>query len=450
MNTNKKQSLSTTAIKDGLYIGIMSGTSLDGVDLVLCQFCPLTLVASHTVTFDELLRQTLLALCSPDGVRELVAVDNVAIDSKGGGTIKNNHSNKANANNQFKDDHLNNVSLKLDSVKLNNVRLSSIKLNNAKLGNASLDNIKQDNFSELDFFGQASVQYATLCVQAVGELLQRANKKPSDVIAIGVHGQTVRHRPNLGFSLQLIDPNVLSEQTGICVVSDFRRRDMAVGGQGAPLVPAFHKAIAQHGVVLNLGGIANITVLDDPIIGYDTGVANLLMDAWVFRHLKKPFDKAGAWASTGLVCPMLLDKLLCHPFLAQNPPKSTGREVFNLAWLDDILKSLPPIAPKDVQATLCEFTAKTVADAINRHDVTQKFLYVCGGGAYNGYLLTRLQAYLPHWQIVTTSVLGIDPIWVEAMCFAWLARQHLLGQPANLPSVTGASRAVVLGVMSPA
>lgn len=423
MNTNKEQNLSTTAINSGLYIGIMSGTSLDGVDLVLCQFCPLTLVASHTVAFDQPLRQTLLALCSPDGVRRRATIDNLAIDNKDSGTIKNNHSNKSNAKNQSKSDRLN---------------------------DANLDGIKQDNFSELDFFGLASVQYATLCVQAVGELLQQANKHPSDIVAIGVHGQTVRHRPHLGFSLQLIDPNVLSEQTGICVVSDFRRRDMAVGGQGAPLVPAFHKAIAQHGVVLNLGGIANITVLGNPIIGYDTGVANLLMDAWIFRHLGQAFDKAGAWASTGKVYQPLLDKLLCHPFLAQSPPKSTGREAFNLAWLDEILKSLPPIAPNDVQATLCEFSAKTVADAINSHHIAQKCLYVCGGGAYNAYLLTRLQAYLPDWDIATTSVLGIDPIWVEAMCFAWLAQQHLLGQPANLPSVTGASRAVILGVLTPA
>lgn len=442
MNTNKEQNLSTTAINSGLYIGIMSGTSLDGVDLVLCRFDPMTLIATHTVAFDQPLRQTLLALCSPNGVHYLGADKKNSFNSH---ISKNNHPEGVLMGDGVKFDDW------TESPKNDTVNLTD----NAKAGHFNTNHLNFDGLSELDFFGLASVQYATLCVQAVGELLQQANKHPSDIVAIGVHGQTVRHRPHLGFSLQLIDPNILSEQTGICVVSDFRRRDMAVGGQGAPLVPAFHKAIAQHGVVLNLGGIANITVLGDgrlgnPIIGYDTGVANLLMDAWIFRHLGQAFDKAGAWASTGKVYQPLLDKLLCHPFLAQSPPKSTGREVFNLAWLDDVLKSLPPIAPNDVQATLCEFSAKTVADAINRHDVTQKSLYVCGGGAYNAYLLTRLRAYLPDWDIATTAVLGVAPTWVEAMCFAWLAQQHLLGQPANLPSVTGASRAVVLGVLTPA
>lgn len=380
--------------KTGYYIGMMSGTSLDGLDVVLCQFEPTRLIATHSQPFDDTLKAILLALCQPDGITTL---DKTIL--------------------QQLNDH-------------------------------------KQLVSELDFFGLASQLYARLCVTATENLLAKANLDTHDITAIGVHGQTIRHRPNLAFSLQLLDPNILAEMTGISVVSDFRRRDMAVGGQGAPLVPAFHQAIfgtvnSPHDhqtIVLNLGGIANITVLDKTVLGYDTGVANLLMDAWIQHHLGKDFDKNGDWAKLGKVNQNLLDKLLMHQFLALPAPKSTGREDFNRAWLDEILANFDTaFAPQDVQATLCEFTAVTAAQAIQKHQKAHNTLYVCGGGAYNGYLLDRLQVHLPDWTITTTDSLGIAPTWVEAMCFAWLARQTLLGETGNLPSVTGAKRAVVLG-----
>lgn len=384
--------------QNGYYIGIMSGTSLDALDLVLCRFLravddedeseevlsdnilKIELTATHTAQFDDELRAVLLALCSPDGVNALGELPNYP---------------------------------------------------------ASL--------SELEYFGKASTHYADLCAVAVDELLKKANVDAESILAIGVHGQTVRHRPEYAFSLQLIDPNRLAEQTGIATVSDFRRRDMAVGGQGAPLVPAFHQAIfGQFApcVVLNLGGIANITVLGDTVLGYDTGVANLLMDGFIKRHLDKPYDEHGNWAKSGVVNEALLAELLKHPFLAQVAPKSAGREQFNLDWLDGVLKDFE-VLPQDVQATLCEFTAKTVADELIKHDT--KWLFVCGGGAYNTHLLSRIQYYLPACEIQNTETVGLSPTWVEATCFAWLARQKLLGQTANLPAVTGASRPVVLG-----
>ncbi|OPH38327.1 anhydro-N-acetylmuramic acid kinase [Moraxella equi] len=376
--------------QDGLYIGMMSGTSLDALDVVLCQFddtdgfLKVDLVATHSKAFPKELHQILTALCTPNGTNAL-------------------------AQGEF------------------------------------------EKFSELDFWGLASRLYGELSAQAVMELLEKAGILPDEVIAIGIHGQTVRHRPEWRFSLQLLDPNILAERTGITVVSDFRRRDMAVGGQGAPLVPAFHRAVFGWGVVvLNLGGIANITVLnanlDEQVIGYDTGVANLLMDGWTARHLGQSYDKNGDWARGGKIDVPLIDELLKHPFLSQSAPKSTGREEFNLDWLDSILTNFDT-SPQDVQATLCEFTALTAGCEIGKFDKQIDHLYVCGGGAYNGYLLERLQVHLANWQINTTEVVGISPTWVESACFAWLARQTILGQPANLPSVTGADKEVVLGTV---
>ncbi|WP_084349741.1 anhydro-N-acetylmuramic acid kinase [Moraxella oblonga] len=375
--------------QNGLYIGIMSGTSLDALDLVLCQFndeegLKVELIATHSKPFPDELHQILTHLCTPNGTNTLAQGDFAG-------------------------------------------------------------------FSELDFFGLASRLYGELTAQATLELLEKAKTPPDEVIAIGVHGQTVRHRPNWRFSLQLFDPNILAERTGIAVVSDFRRKDMAVGGQGAPLVPAFHKAVFGGGVVvLNLGGIANITVLNanlgDEVVGYDTGVANLLMDGWIQRHQGVAYDKNGDWARGGVVNTSLLAKLLTHPFLKQNAPKSTGREVFNLEWLDDILTEFK-LNPQDVQATLCEFTALSAGREIDKFSNKINQLYVCGGGAYNGYLLERLKIHLPAWQINTTETVGIAPTWVESLAFAWLARQTILGKPANLPAVTGADKEVVLGVV---
>ena len=385
---------------DGLYIGMMSGTSLDGMDAVLCQFGgeentqqPMRLLATRSQDFPPRLREVLLALCQPNGVQELVPT------------------------------------------------------------------VGEPN-SELDWFGWASKEYAEFASEVVNNLLQQSNTDVESVLAIGCHGQTVRHRPQMGFSLQLLDANIIAERTGISVVSDFRRRDMAVGGQGAPLVPAFHQALFatpdSTRVLLNLGGIANITVLptdESPVIGYDTGPANLLLDAWTALHTDKGYDAGGAWAQSGQVVEPLLNQLIEHPFFARTYPKSTGREDFNLAWLQSELQKFDQASAHiryssaDVQATLTELTAMSASMQINMFINAQEnsSVYVCGGGALNDYLMTRLQAHLPHCTVETTAILGLNPAWVEAVAFAWLARQTLMGETGNLPAVTGASKGVVLG-----
>ena len=400
---------------DGSYIGMMSGTSLDGMDAVLCQFGgeentqqPMRLLATRSQDFPPRLREVLLALCQPNGVQELVPT------------------------------------------------------------------VGEPN-SELDWFGWASKEYAEFASDVVNNLLQQSNTDVESVLAIGCHGQTVRHRPQMGFSLQLLDANIIAERTGISVVSDFRRRDMAVGGQGAPLVPAFHQALFatpdSTRVLLNLGGIANITVLpananlinanpandalvnNSPVIGYDTGPANLLLDAWTALHTDKDYDAGGAWAQSGQVVEPLLNQLIEHPFFARTYPKSTGREDFNLAWLQSELQKFDQASAHiryssaDVQATLTELTAMSASMQINMFIKAKEnsSVYVCGGGALNDYLMTRLQAHLPHCKVETTASLGLNPAWVEAVAFAWLARQTLMGETGNLPAVTGASKGVVLG-----
>ena len=315
--------------------------------------------------------------------------------------------------------------------------------------------------SELDWFGWASREYAEFASEVVNTLLQQADIDAESVLAIGCHGQTVRHRPQMGFSLQLVDANIIAERTGISVVSDFRRRDMAVGGQGAPLVPAFHQALFGASddtrVILNLGGIANITVLPADgkyqVVGYDTGPANLLLDAWTAWHNDNSYDASGAWAQSGKIIEPLLEQLLAHPFFTQPHPKSTAREVFNLAWLQDELQTFDQTSvythysSADVQATLTELTAMSASAQINNFITTDKnsSVSVCGGGALNDYLMTRLQAHLPHSTVMTTDHLGLAPTWVEAVAFAWLARQTLMGETGNLPAVTGANKGVVLG-----
>ena len=390
---------------DGLYIGMMSGTSLDGMDAVLCQFGgeentqqPMRLLATRSQDFPPRLREVLLALCQPNGVQELIPT------------------------------------------------------------------VGEPN-SELDWFGWASKEYAEFASDVVNNLLQQSNIDVESVLAIGCHGQTVRHRPQMGFSLQLLDANIIAERTGISVVSDFRRRDMAVGGQGAPLVPAFHQALFatpdSTRVLLNLGGIANITVLpadansgnNSPVIGYDTGPANLLLDAWTALHTDKDYDAGGEWAQSGQVVEPLLNQLIEHPFFARTYPKSTGREDFNLAWLQSELQKFDQASAHiryssaDVQATLTELTAMSASMQINMfiNAKENSSVYVCGGGALNDYLMTRLQAHLPHCKVETTASLGLNPAWVEAVAFAWLARQTLMGETGNLPAVTGASKGVVLG-----
>ncbi|GAA0805370.1 anhydro-N-acetylmuramic acid kinase [Psychrobacter piscatorii] len=396
---------------DGLYIGMMSGTSLDGMDAVICQFNhdmgdtentsnkentqpPMQLLATYSQDFPPRLREVLLALCQPNGVNQLV--------------LEANEPN-----------------------------------------------------SELDWFGWASREYAEFASEVVNTLLQQANIDAESVLATGCHGQTVRHRPQMSFSLQLVDANIIAERTGISVVSDFRRRDMAVGGQGAPLVPAFHQALFGTSdntrVILNLGGIANITVLPadgkNKVVGYDTGPANLLLDAWTALHTDNSYDASGAWAQSGVIIEPLLQQLLAHPFFAQSHPKSTGREDFNLAWLQNELQAFEQAnanisySAADVQATLTELTAISASTQINMfiNHSKNSSVYVCGGGALNDYLMTRLRAHLPHSTVMTTDHLGLAPTWVEAVAFAWLARQTLMGETGNLPAVTGANKGVVLG-----
>ncbi|MBU1424116.1 MAG: anhydro-N-acetylmuramic acid kinase [Gammaproteobacteria bacterium] len=360
-----------------LYIGIMSGTSLDGVDAALIDFSQAAprLAASHFQPYPAALKEALLALHQP-----------------------------------------------------------------------SLDELHQSQL----IANQLAREYA----RATQTLLKKAGVAAASVQAIGCHGQTVRHRPEHGYSIQLNNAALLAELTGIHVVSDFRNRDIAAGGQGAPLVPAFHDMVSRHPninrVILNIGGIANLTDLspNKPTIGFDSGPGNLLMDAWIAGHQGKPYDKDGAWAAGGKVIPALLQKLLAEPYFAAPPPKSTGRDLFNLAWLESQLHGGE--TPADVQATLLALTGDSIADAVNRFCTRTREIYVCGGGAHNKALLSHLQLALPQCRIQKSEVLGIDADWMEAIAFAWLAQQAMHLRPANLPGVTGAKHPCVLGAIYPA
>ena len=363
------------------YIGLMSGTSLDGVDGVLARFAPLTVVAHAHRPFAPALRAELLAL------------------------------------------------------------------------NGRVDD-------ELARGARAASALALLYADVVGALLAAGGRKPSDVRAVGAHGQTVRHCPlagdSGGYTVQLNNPALLAERTGIDVVADFRSRDIAAGGQGAPLVPAFHRALFARSdatvVALNLGGIANLSVLESArTSGWDCGPANVLSDLWCERHLGQPFDAAGRWAASGKVVAPLLAALLAEPYFTLAPPKSTGRDLFNAAWLEARLAShAAQVAPADVQATLAELTARTVAGDVQRHAPRADELIVCGGGACNTHLLARIAALLPAQTVVTSDARGLPPTQVEATAFAWLARQFVLREPGNLSQVTGASGPRVLGAMYPA
>ena len=365
------------------YIGLMSGTSLDGVDGVLAELdgSRCTIIQHQTASFDPILRAELLALNSsgPD---------------------------------------------------------------------------------ELHRAALAANALARVYAQVVRALLAASDLPAYAIQAIGAHGQTVRHRPGLydgtGYTLQLNSPALLAELTGITVVADLRSRDVAAGGQGAPLVPAFHQQVfgrpGQDTLVLNLGGIANLSVLaaDGTVLGFDCGPANALMDAWCQRHTGQPFDAAGAWAASGQLLPALLQRLLAEPFLQQPPPKSTGRDLFNADWLATKLEGLANLAAPDVQATLTEFTARACTDAVQRYGLHSDVLLVCGGGALNRHLMARLQALLPTLTVQRSDEHGLPVQQVEAAAFAWLARQALQGAPGNLPSVTGARGLRVLGAIYPA
>jgi len=295
---------------------------------------------------------------------------------------------------------------------------------------------------------------AGVYANAVAALLAGARIDKAAVRAIGCHGQTVRHAPADGYSVQINNPALLAELAGITVVADFRSRDIAAGGQGAPLVPAFHDAAfrdgMRHRVILNIGGIANLTDLapGQVTLGFDCGPGNMLLDAWAQRHLGVAYDQGGAWARQGTILPDLLASLAAHPFLALPPPKSCGREQFNLDWLDARLAGAE--RPQDVQATLTALTARTIADALDRYCAGVAEIYVCGGGARNDALMSALRERLPNRLVTTTDALGLPADRVEAMAFAWLARRTLDGQPGNLPAVTGASGPRLLGGIYPA
>lgn len=359
------------------YVGLMSGTSLDGIDAVLASFAgghPICR-AMHYVPFEEHLRTEALALSS----------------------VGRDELHRA-----------------------------------ATLGN----------------------RLAEAYAAAISDLLAQAGVAAKSVRAIGCHGQTVRHAPELGYTLQLNNPALLAELTGIAVVSDFRSRDIAAGGQGAPLVPAFHDAAfrdgQRHRVILNIGGIANLTDLapGQPTRGFDCGPGNMLLDAWAQRHLDRPFDAGGDWSRQGRAIPHLLSRLLSHPFLAAPPPKSCGREQFNVEWLESQLVGTE--VAEDVQATLTDFTADAATAAIHDHCRGAQEVYVCGGGAHNHALMAALRERMSECRVDTTELLGLPPDWVEAMAFAWLAHQRLCDQPGNLPAVTGARGPRVLGAVYPA
>lgn len=302
----------------------------------------------------------------------------------------------------------------------------------------------------------AENSWATLAAEGIAALLASQKIEASQIRAIGSHGQTVRHEPARGFTIQIGNPALLAELTGISVVADFRRRDVAAGGQGAPLVPAFHEALFDDGkhrrAVLNIGGFSNLSLIEPEraVHGFDCGPGNVLLDIWVQQHRGERFDRDGAWAASGICNDALLQAMLGDAFFQSRGPKSTGRELFNLPWLQRHLATLPGIAPEDVQRTLLELTAHSIVDSLQHAQQNTEQLLVCGGGAHNGALMNRLQALLPDCQVSSTEAFGIAPDWIEAMAFAWLAHCCLEGITANRPSVTGAKGPRVLGAIYPA
>ncbi len=313
---------------------------------------------------------------------------------------------------------------------------------------------------DLDTLGSCDQQLGLCFAEAANSVLEQAGLKASDLIAIGSHGQTVRHRPPATdtphpFTLQIGDPNLIAARTGITTVADFRRRDMALGGQAAPLVPAFHRAVfhskTRNRAIVNIGGISNITFLpaEGEVLGFDTGPGNRLLDDWIKQHKDKNFDDGGQWARQHTSDPQFLTQLKTHPFLQRTAPKSTGREEFNRQWLDQELKKFDHLSPGCIQATLLAFTAETIADALKALPVVIDEIFICGGGALNTTLMTSLSDMLTPAIVGSTAGLGISPEWVEAAAFAWLARQTLAGLAGNLPAVTGAKGLTVLGGIYP-
>lgn len=303
--------------------------------------------------------------------------------------------------------------------------------------------------NEINRSALAAQQLAQLYAQACQQLLRESNHSADQVTAIGVHGQTIRHAPSLGYTIQLNAPALLAELTGIHVIADFRSRDVAAGGQGAPLVPIFHQAIlstATPRVVLNLGGIANISILrpNQAPQGFDTGPANALLDEWIYHHQGADYDAQGHWAATGTIHTELLNQLLSESWLTLAPPKSTGRDLFNKQWLDQQLPQFTPIAPVDVQATLASFTARTVADAIHCYANDAQDIIVCGGGAYNRHLIDLICTYTKK-PVHQSDGFGIGAQQMEAAAFAWLAYAYWHDIPAGQPAITGSKHSSILG-----
>ncbi|NOZ10312.1 MAG: anhydro-N-acetylmuramic acid kinase [Gammaproteobacteria bacterium] len=364
------------------YIGLMSGTSADGIDAALVQISndgKVSLLATHALTYPNPIREAVLAF-------------------------------------------------------------------------------KHTADNEIDRAGRLNVVLGELFAQAALDLLKEQGLASDKVSAIGSHGQTLRHQPTgpHPYSIQVADPATIVERTGITTVADFRTRDIAAGGQGAPLASAFHRAAFhnpnQNRVILNIGGIANVTSLprdpNDPVVGFDTGPGNTLMDGWTQRHKNQRFDTNGGWAQQGTVSVALLELLLDHPYFAEQAPKSTGPEEFNLQWLDKIIKKIPSIlSAEDIQATLLQLTARSITQAVSQDLPKTHAVYVCGGGTHNTTLMSVLQQEWGDTPVATTSELGIDPDWIEACAFAWLAWRTLNGKSGNVASVTGAQHEVPLGAI---
>ncbi len=309
--------------------------------------------------------------------------------------------------------------------------------------------------NEINHLMALDIQLAELFSHAVLQLVEHAKVDKEKIIAIGSHGQTIRHFPTAEYpsTLQIADPNTIAERTGITTVADFRRRDMAAGGQGAPLVPAFHEKIfrdeKKNRVILNLGGIANVTILpadkNKPVIGFDTGPANTLMNHWTQQQQNKSYDEDGNWAASGKINKPFLEQLLNDPYFTLSPPKSTGTEYFSAAWLTKKIASAPFLAAEDVQASLTMLSVKTIIDAIDKQGSEIDEIIICGGGVHNQFLLNKLKQGLSNIEINSSAKYGLDPDYIEATAFAWLAKQTMEHKSSNLPSVTGADRAVILG-----
>lgn len=329
------------------------------------------------------------------------------------------------------------------------------------------DSIKKNikSFSEpnapllLKDYGSVDTELGCLFAEAANKLISKSNYSSSDITAIGSHGQTIYHAPEIspGFSLQIGDPNIIAEQTGITTVADFRRRDIAAGGQGAPLVPAFHQAIfgklfdltKKNITIVNIGGIANITYLSaNKTIGFDTGTGNTLMDFWAQKNLDTAYDKNGSWAKTGRANPELVKTLKQDPYFKLSFPKSTGKEYFSPDWLNEKISHTPNCLAKDIQASLCRLTAETITEAIDQHAPLTDHTLICGGGMHNDYLIELIRNNLSH-PVSSTAEFGINPDHVEAMAFAWLARQTINNLSGNLTEVTGAKNPVILGGIYP-